>query len=464
MTTTPSTTAASTADDVRSPRSMAEAAIADAIMTQQQQARQKERRDGNRKRDRSDSLNGILNENSRENDADGTRNNAGGEDAGGMMGGDYRPGTGDDGGLAVDSGSDDRFVPLFGGIARTDYEYDGHLGAAGEVEELASPNALETGRGVTSAAMLISTAKRRRRGGLDGDDDGLEGEDGSGPMGTRGDPSSSTMQEAERRLEEAWKGHLSTGSSIGVDAGTESPTSTTTATTSNNNTNDQLVAALSKTETILLSEIESVIQTGIQAFHDRDAAQRELGTVKDLAESRQKEISRLTESERQSRETITNLLRAVETAKSDARSSSRHIQVETRLRGELTTLRTERDAALANAAESKRRATLAEEEVRTARARLTRLQQEKNRIERDSRAALSLAKSLDSHSTSDAGYYKRQIADLNERINVANATIQEQKIEMAGLRRQRERTLSQNQLSQIRAAGGGGGKKSGGRR
>ena len=268
------------------------------------------------------------------------------------------------------------------------------------------------------------------------------------------------MQEAERRLEEAWKHRLSTNT--GIFTGSGSPTSITT-TNVTIATSDQLDAALSSTETILLNEIESLIKSGIQAFHDHDAAQRELHVVKEHAENRQKEIARLTESERQSRETITNLLRAVETAKSDARSSSRQIQVETRLRGEVTALRTERDAALANAAESKRRATLAEEEVRTTRAKLTRLQQEKNRIERDSRAALSLAKSLDSHSTSDAGYYKRQIADLNERINVANATIQEQKIEIAGLRRQRERTLSQNQLSQMRG-GGSGGRKSAGRR
>lgn len=274
--------------------------------------------------------------------------------------------------------------------------------------------------------------------------------------------SSTRFQEAERRLAEAWKNHLSTPN-VGIATGSASPTSITTTYTANA-TSDELDAALSKTETILLTEIESLIKTGIQAFHDRDATQRELNVVKEHAENRQKEIGRLTESERQSRETITNLLRAVETAKSDARSSSRHIQVETRLRGEVTALRTERDAALASAAESKRRATLAEEEVRTTRTKLTRLQQEKNRIERDSRAALSLAKSLDSHSTSDAGYYKRQIADLNERINVANATIQEQKIEMAGLRRQRERTLSQNQLSQIRGGGSGGGKERAGRR
>ena len=152
-----------------------------------------------------------------------------------------------------------------------------------------------------------------------------------------------------------------------------------------------------------------------------------------------------------------NLLRSVESAKSDARSASRRIQAETRLRSDCTTLRTERDAALADAAESKRRAALAEEEARTARTQLHRCQRDKAQMVRDSRAALSLARTLDSHTSSDSAYYKRQMAALNEQVQKLNATVAEQNHTIKELRRQRERSMSQNQLSQLRAGGGGGG-------
>ena len=155
-----------------------------------------------------------------------------------------------------------------------------------------------------------------------------------------------------------------------------------------------------------------------------------------------------------------NLLRAVESAKSDARSASRRIQAETRLRSECTALLTERDTAAAEASEAQRRAALAEDECRAARTQLQRCLQDRARMERDSRAALSLARSLDAHSGSDAAYYKRQMAGLSEQLHQLQATAAEQNLTIAELRRQRERSMSQNQLSQLRAGGGtAGGKK-----
>jgi len=161
---------------------------------------------------------------------------------------------------------------------------------------------------------------------------------------------------------------------------------------------------------------------------------------------------------------LQNLLRAVESAKSDARAASRRVQAEARLRAECTALRTERDAALADAAESQRRAALAEEEARQAAAQLVRCRRDRVQMERDSRAALSLARSLDGHAGSDAAYYKRQMAGLTEQVQQLNATVAEQNLTIAELRRQRERSMSQNQLSQLRgsAAAGGGGAVGGG--
>jgi hypothetical protein len=105
-------------------------------------------------------------------------------------------------------------------------------------------------------------------------------------------------------------------------------------------------------------------------------------------------------------------LRTVETAKSDARDASRVVQVEARLRTDLSMLRTERNDALAEAAESKRKAELLDDELRTTKTKLSRVVQEKIKMERDSRAAISLARSLDSHASSDNDFYKRKVKDV----------------------------------------------------
>ena len=88
------------------------------------------------------------------------------------------------------------------------------------------------------------------------------------------------------------------------------------------------------------------------------------------------------------------------------------MQVEARLRADLSTLRAERNDALAEAAESKRKVELLEDELRTTKTKLNRVIQEKIKMERDSRAAISLARSLDSHASSDSDFYKRKVRCL----------------------------------------------------
>ena len=225
--------------------------------------------------------------------------------------------------------------------------------------------------------------------------------------------------------------------------------------------------ALTETSELLGRELEALIQSGLTAFHAQDAAARDLSEARHLSESREREVRRLQESEEQSREAVSvcflfmrndsstrrmallldlflvkflngapscryqalskillrpfsfdhpsppqrkkNLLRAVESAKSDARDASRAAQVEARLRSEITSLRLERDGALASAADSRRKVSLLEEEAQLTKTRLSRMIQEKVRMERDSRAAMSLARSLDSHSSSDTDFYKHKV-------------------------------------------------------
>ena len=80
-----------------------------------------------------------------------------------------------------------------------------------------------------------------------------------------------------------------------------------------------------------------------------------------------------------------NLLRVVEASKQEARESSRSAQVEARLRQNLNSLRDERDKAITENAAIRRKLSLQEEELRLTKSKLSRVQQEKISIERDSR-------------------------------------------------------------------------------
>jgi chromosome segregation ATPase len=103
------------------------------------------------------------------------------------------------------------------------------------------------------------------------------------------------------------------------------------------------------------------------------------------------------------------LLKAVEASKSSARDAARAAQTEARLRGEVSDLRTERDTVIGELAEARRKVGLMEEEVRLLKSRIAKLTQEKIKVERDARAALSLARSMDSHAADDVEYYKRRV-------------------------------------------------------
>lgn len=81
-----------------------------------------------------------------------------------------------------------------------------------------------------------------------------------------------------------------------------------------------------------------------------------------------------------------NLLRAVESSKASARDTSRSAQVEARLRTTISSLRDERDKAQIENTDHRRKNSLLEEELRSTKANLSRITQEKISMERDSRA------------------------------------------------------------------------------
>ena len=207
--------------------------------------------------------------------------------------------------------------------------------------------------------MFAATIKRRRRGGektttknnstatggiggallLAGHDDREAGDDASNNGFVLGGANKNTSNrksnnDAEERLDQIWNdlhAQFETGivtsthtMHTGDDDDDEDATTTLLASPSTVNTFDTdhtagttdghanshtllanlTSAALSKTESLLLTEMEALIASGVQAHHDRDSALRELELMRELADGRGKEVQRLQESERQSRETV----------------------------------------------------------------------------------------------------------------------------------------------------------------
>ena len=149
---------------------------------------------------------------------------------------------------------------------------------------------------------------------------------------------------------------------------------------------------------------------------------------------------------------LQNLLRALESSRTEAREKSRTAASEAGLRGELSFMTSQRDEALGTAEESKRMASLLQEELRQTKTKLARVTQEKVKLERDQRATMSLARSLDNQQGNayDVDYYKRKVSELSGHVQSMNAVIAEKNRQLDEMRRQVERNMSQNRLANLR--------------
>lgn len=185
---------------------------------------------------------------------------------------------------------------------------------------------------------------------------------------------------------------------------------------------------------LLMGELDEVVREGIGAFHELDTTSRQLAQAKELAETRSREAQRLHAVDEQSRASLSNLLRAVESSKAESRDSARSAQVEARLRTALNFVRDEKDKAAMDLAGSRRNLSLREEELRLTKSKLTRVMQEKISMERDSRAALSLARSLDNNNSNDMNYYKRKVGELSDKLQAQQDLITKQNNTIAQLR------------------------------
>ena len=86
----------------------------------------------------------------------------------------------------------------------------------------------------------------------------------------------------------------------------------------------------------------------------------------------------------------------------------------------MNSLRDERDKAISEKNCLSRKLSLQEEELRLTKSKFSCVQQEKISIERDSRVAISLARSLDNSNSNDTSYYKRKVNQLSDKLQSAH--------------------------------------------
>ena len=207
--------------------------------------------------------------------------------------------------------------------------------------------------------------------------------------------------------------------------------------------------ALRETENILNEKLDGIIQDGLEAFNQCESLMREVKSLKMLCDEKDREVARLRLYGDESRTAVAKLLRAVELG-SGSRDQARAVKVEASLRSENNDLRNERDQALGSEVETTRKSKLRHEENILLKAKLTRVIQEKNKLERETRMTVSLQKSMDQSASMDADFNKRKVSELNHQLQTKDSFIMEQKKKLEITKRQLGYSINQKRLVKIR--------------
>lgn len=146
-----------------------------------------------------------------------------------------------------------------------------------------------------------------------------------------------------------------------------------------------------------------------------------------------------------------NLLQAVETSKTETRRSSSSIVAGAALRVELAQVTEEKNQALMTVMEQRRRVTQLEQTVAQTKAKLTRVTQEKFKLEREQRVAQQVARNVDQQSSTDVEFHKRKVSELTGQIQSLNAIVMEKNRLIEDMQRQIERSLSRQAVAQQRS-------------
>lgn len=195
---------------------------------------------------------------------------------------------------------------------------------------------------------------------------------------------------------------------------------------------------------IIGKALDSLMQNGIEAFNELEIITGDAMALNRMLDSRQRELNRLNDLESDSRTSLAvrlslyilsrtyynimtflcmcsflfmlplqNLLCEVKASNNSIQASSNAAQVESHLAKELQIALSERDKTMESCMELTKTNSLLEEELSLVKGKLHRLMQDKMKVERDSRAAISLARSLDMRTSSDAEFFKRKVRLLH---------------------------------------------------
>jgi hypothetical protein len=236
-----------------------------------------------------------------------------------------------------------------------------------------------------------------------------------------------------------------------------------------------------KIAALLGQQVDSLLQFGVDACHSLERVQDDYNRLEDASKIKDVELRRLRQAEEQAQATIKvspsreltnyfaqsffsrlltylhflpclyqNLMQTVETSRTNARQLARSFVTEASIRADLVKETELKNEALASAAEYQRKAARLDEDVHQLKAKCTRVSQEKLKLERDQRAAASLARSLDQHAATDVDYYKRKVTELNGQVQSVHALLIDKSRQMDEMRRQLERSLSRQALSAAR--------------
>lgn len=136
------------------------------------------------------------------------------------------------------------------------------------------------------------------------------------------------------------------------------------------------------------------------------------------------------------------MFQSVEASKTEARQSSRATVTEATLRADLSNATELKNQALAQAADAQRKVGRLEEQTSQLKAKLTRVTQEKFKLEREQRASQHLARSVDQQSTVDVEFYKRKVTELTGQVQSLNGLVLDKNRIIEDMQRQLERSLS----------------------
>jgi len=210
---------------------------------------------------------------------------------------------------------------------------------------------------------------------------------------------------------------------------------------------------------------QELYDPAIRALSENEELRSRTTDLTNQLETSNREVERLKRSEQRSKESIQNLLKAVDRSTEETKDSSQTKLVEAKLRAELLQARKERDVSHHDSIVAQRSLELTTAEADAFKQEKTRLKHENSRLEREARSARSLAESLSrsSFGSSDSGngngnsnntdYYKRKAQELEIHLQGMTARLVEKNQELLELRHSRDRNLSQNRLEALRASG-----------